>query len=291
MNISEFFRSQLQSLDGELTLVLPRVHAPKPDDEAIHDLRVTIRRLRVLLKLGRAPYGRFYADAVRAGFTRLHRSTGLLRDEEVLHETLAKLNVRDAAFASWKTSRLARERLLRRRAVQLLHSGALEESREMLAALVRLPVKPKHDDDLSTFARKEVLRAQKKVEGLRDTPATDTAGLHELRIAYKGLRYAVEMMQGALPIDLAALAKPAATFQKRLGELHDLDMAIASIGRARGIPAPTRSRVLAALRRARKVSVDRYISEMRPQAELTRKPAEATLKGAQRGLRRNESSK
>ncbi len=264
MNVSDFFRTQLQSLDEELSVVLPRVLAPKPDDEAIHDLRVTIRKLRVLLKLGRVPYGRFYADAVREGFTRLHRSTSLLRDEEVLHETLAKLALRNNAFTAWKAARMARERLLRRRATNLLRSGALEESREMLRALVKLPIKPKQDDDLSTFARKETLRAQKKVELRRDASIADIAGLHELRIAYKGLRYAAEMMQGALPIDLVALARPAATFQKRLGELHDLDMAIASIRRARGMTVTTRARVLAALSLSRKTSVARYISEMRP---------------------------
>jgi CHAD domain-containing protein len=266
MMISDFFRKQFEQLDSELTAVLPRVHARAPDDEAIHDLRVTIRKVRVLLKLARAPYGRFYANAVRDGFTRLHRSTSLLRDEEVLHETLAKLHVRDRAFRTWQDRRRARERMLRRRVVALLHSGALEESRELLRALVKLPVKPRHDGDLSTFARKETHRAQKRVERLRDTPAADTTGLHALRIAYKGLRYAAEMMQPALPIDLGALAKPAATFQKRLGELHDLDMALGSIGRARGMPHATRARVLCALRRARKVSVDRYLSEMRPAA-------------------------
>ena len=274
MNLSEFFRTQLQILDGELGEALPRVLAPKPDDEAIHDLRVAIRKLRVLLKLGRKPYGRFYADAAREGFTRLHRSTSLLRDEEVLHETLAKLHVRDAAFTTWKKARLARERLLRRRAVVLLRSGILEESRDMLHALLRLPVKPSHDGDLSTFARKETHRAQRSVESLRDMAVDDITGLHELRIAYKGLRYAAEMMQAALPIDLAVLAKPAATFQKRLGELHDFDMAIASIGRARGMPVITRTRVLAALRRARKASVDRYVSEMRPAAPIGAPPAE-----------------
>lgn len=274
MILSDFFRTQFQMLDHELTIVLPRVHARQSDDEAIHDLRVTIRKLRVLLKLARAPYGRFYANAARDGFTRLHRSTSLLRDEEVLYETLAKLKVRDPAFTAWKDARRVRERMLRRRAVQLLHSGALEESRELLRALVKLPVKPSHDGDLSTFARKETHRAQKRVEGLRDTPVADTAGLHALRIAYKGLRYAAEMMQPALPIDLAALAKPAATFQKRLGELHDLDMAIGSITRARGLPPATRARVLAALRRTRKVSVARYISEMRPAAPIVAPPAQ-----------------
>jgi CHAD domain-containing protein len=259
-----YLATKLGELDTKLGETLPRVLG-KADEEAIHDMRVAIRRLRVILKLARPIFGRFLVDAVRGGFTTVHRATGELRDEEVLEETLAKLPVRDRAFVEWRTRRKARERTLRNAVLRRLKAGELDRARTLLEALVILPVNPKKDRDLSRFARKCVERARDGVEKLRDVPTTDVVGLHDLRIAYKNLRYACEILETALPLDLAAQAKPAATFQKILGEIHDVDVAHASIMRARGLPPRTVMKVLAALAARRGELIVRYESEMSPQ--------------------------
>ena len=97
MTSAPFLAEKLQKLDEDLGQTLPRVLG-EVDSEAIHDMRVAIRRLRVILKLARPVYGRFLTDAVRQGFTDFHRATGVLRDEEVLEETLAASRWRDAQF-------------------------------------------------------------------------------------------------------------------------------------------------------------------------------------------------
>src|SRR2546430_9369557 len=88
-----FLAKQMRELAAELAKAFPRVKARTNDEEAIHDMRVALRRLRVVLKLSRAVFGRFHVEAIREAFTRVHRASGALRDEEVLRETLSGLGV------------------------------------------------------------------------------------------------------------------------------------------------------------------------------------------------------
>jgi CHAD domain-containing protein len=59
--------------------------------------------------------------------------------------------------------------------------------------------------------------------------------LHDLRIACKNLRYASELLRSSLPPERAHSEKPAARFQKHLGEVHDLDVAADIVRRARSL--------------------------------------------------------
>ena len=64
--------------------------------------------------------------------------------------------------------------------------------------------------------------------------------LHEMRIAAKRLRYAVELFQPCWPRSIATVAKRAARMQTALGDLHDCDVWIETLGkqmfRARKLP-------------------------------------------------------
>jgi len=253
---------RLRALDAALGETLPRVHGSL-DEEALHDMRVAVRKLRVLLRIARPIFGRFHADAVRAPFTDVHRATSALRDEEVLEGTLDKVLVKDNAFDGWRKRRKARERTLRRAALERLERGELERARVTLEALLSLPVNPKRRGQLGAFARECVERARREVERLRDTPPGDVAGMHALRIAYKNLRYAIEMFVQVLPSDVAAMGEPAKRFQQRLGDLHDLDVAIEVVGKSKLAPA-TRGRVLRALRTERASQVRRYLADAAP---------------------------
>jgi CHAD domain-containing protein len=255
---SAFVALRLRELDKAIAEAVPRVLGDT-DEEALHDLRVAIRRLRVLLKLARPLYSRFLADAVREPFTVFHRATSELRDEEVLEGTLASLALGDAAFHRWLVRRKQRERELRRKTIERLRSGELDAARRKLEALLELPTKPSRRQPLGAFARHAVISAQAKVEKLRDTPTSDAAGLHELRIAYKNLRYAAELLRDALPPDLRAVAEPAKKLQTLLGDLHDADVAIMVARTARNLAPATRAKVLRALRALRDKRVRDYL--------------------------------
>lgn len=254
---------KLRELDTALVAAIPRVVAAVDDDEAIHDLRVAIRRLRTMLKMARPLFGRWHSDAVRKAFADVMKATGDLRDEEVLEETLDGLS-EHPAFLTWLRARQARERKLRRAVVARIERGELDRARLMLKALLVFPFDPDRNMELSKFARRTVERARRTVEKGRDVPVDDMLGLHELRISYKELRYSIELLSEALPLDSRAMLEPAVVFQKRLGEIHDVDVANEVLTKARVLPEEAREEALQALARVREKRIGKYLRELDP---------------------------
>jgi CHAD domain-containing protein len=255
--------TRLRELDAALVATTPRVLAKESDDEAVHDLRVAIRRMRTLLKISRSLFGRWHTDVVRSAFADVMRATGALRDEEVLEETLTGA-AHGPGYQAWLRRRKTREAKLRRAVVARIERGELDRARLMLKALLVFPVAPDRDVDLARFARRTVERARRKVESRRDVEATDVTGMHDLRIAYKELRYSIELLADALPIDARAQLEPATVFQKRLGELHDVDVAIEVVRNARGLSELVRAEALASLASLRDKRVKKYLRELDP---------------------------
>ena len=124
-----------------------------------------------------------------------------------------------------------------------------------------MTVDPERDRSLAKLAQKAVAAALLKVTQLGAVPTGDAAALHQLRIAYKGVRYAAEILGSALPAGAVALAESAARFQKRLGEIHDLDVAASVIRRSKLLPPGDKERGLLALQGARRRAVAKYNAE------------------------------
>ena len=270
--------AKLRALDGALGEAAPRVVASgsgdELDPEAVHDLRVAIRRLRTLLKMARDLFGRWHTGVVRAAFAEVMRATGELRDEEVLEETLAGAAT-GPVYEDWLGQRKSREGKLRSAVVQRIERGDLERARLLLKALIVFPVEP---------ARKTVERSRRRVEKQRDVEPEDVLGMHDLRIAYKELRYSIELLSDALPIDARAQLEPATVFQKRLGELHDVDVAIDVVNQTRNLPDEQRAEALATLATMRAKRVRKYLREVDPlgaaqteRAEKAPRPAASAI--------------
>lgn len=268
-----YVTKKLRELDGAVKETAPRV-LRAADDEAIHDLRVAIRRMRTLLKMSRSLFGRWHTDVVRNAFREVMQATGELRDEEVLEETLADLSkaseAEDRELGAWIEERKPLEAALRQAVVARIERGDLDRARLLLKALLVFPVEPDRNEDLARFARRTVERARRKVESKRDVEVTDVVGMHDLRIAYKELRYSIELLADALPIDARAQLEPATVFQKRLGELHDVDMATEVIQEAKGLSPAARRQALSSLAALRTKRVAKYLKELDP---LARPPA------------------
>jgi CHAD domain-containing protein len=270
-----FLVGKLRLLDTRLAEVAPRALAGR-DENAVHDLRVALRRARVVLELGRGVLGKFHADEVRRALRDLQRATGDLRDEEVLLELLEPLASAAAApdVEAWIESRRRREKRLRSALRRMLRAGELDRGRRLLAALLAFRIRPTQDRRLSKVARRAVEDALEDVERRRGTPTDDAEGLHRLRIAYKRLRYTVETFVDALPADFAALAHAAARFQGRLGDLHDVDVALACVAGARALSEDARNHLQVALQKKRAERVAAYERELGA-AAIAPEPAQA----------------
>jgi CHAD domain-containing protein len=256
-----FVAAKAKALDVALGKAIRRVTS-NADEEAIHDMRVAMRRLRTLLRLARPLYGRFRTDAVRAAFSLVQSRTGDLRDEEAMEELFGGLGVEDPVFVEWRARRRARENKLRTTVIASLRAGELARARKLLSA------KPSRDEALARFARRAVTRARKNVDRKRDVPTSNVEQMHALRIRYKELRYAAEIFGEVLPLDLAALIAPAAKLQKRLGDIHDIDTALDVVSRARRLPPETRARIAGALVELRARKSKKYLEDMAPTIKL-----------------------
>jgi CHAD domain-containing protein len=259
--VGPYLTAKLRALDAALAQVAPRASAPN-DDEAVHDLRVAMRRTRTVLELGRPVLGRFHADEVRRELRDLQRTTGALRDEEVLLQLVASLGVSRPDVDRWLEAHRRRERHLRRVLVRSLRAGELDRGRRLLQAMLAFRIKPARNKRLPKFARRAVERARREVDRRRAAPVDDALGLHELRIACKRLRYTVETFADALGAEQLDLGARAVELQKRLGDLHDVDMAFAAIRRARALGNEARLALLDALVRRREACVARYQREI-----------------------------
>ncbi len=179
---------------------------------AVHDLRVSCRRLRVALELFAQRPGRLLADRVKE----LQDALGAVRD----------LHVQSAWLGSLKLPRLQafREVHLPARAAAL--DRALREFRartapgieEAIGALEgkgRLQGKP---------LRKELAGRLRKLRArLLRARSVEPEAAHRLRIAAKRLRYQLELLGPAFPRAAKGGLDELPPLQDALGELHDAD--------------------------------------------------------------------
>lgn len=259
--LSKIVVPKLDAWLDDLAGAIPRV-IEDTDSEAVHDLRVAMRRIRSLLRVVRPVFGEFYVNRIRGDMKQVAAATGSLRDEEVLSETIAALDLTEevrSAVGPWLAERTEREKALRTSVIELLSSGALEEPQAHLRALLRLPLLPGRDKDARAFARKVVFKAHEQVEVLRSGEVTNGVAMHELRIAYKRLRYSVEALTPALSPELRAWGQVAVKFQKVLGNLHDQDVAVDIVKTTKVMPVAVRDAVLAALADKRAQYAQQYL--------------------------------
>jgi CHAD domain-containing protein len=260
--VGPYLVEKLRSFDTRLGQVAPRVLSSIDDRDAVHDLRVALRRTRTLLEVARSVLGRFHVDEVRRALRDLQQATGALRDEEVLLELVGSLNVEHPDVKRWFSCRVRRERRLRRMLSRAIRIGELDRGRGQLQALLAFRAKPSRDRRLARFARRSVERACRRIEKRRAARLDAPEELHRLRIAYKRLRYTVEAFGDVLASDTLALAQPAARFQSRLGDLHDIDTTMQCVRRARLLSDAARIELLDALARAREQRSEVYAKEL-----------------------------
>jgi CHAD domain-containing protein len=255
--------------------------APAEDDdaeEAVHDFRVGMRRLRTALRTARKIYGRKRLRAIGDGLKRYGDVTSALRDEEVLRVTLAKLQVTDdvrATVTTWLARRAKQERVRRGDVVRLLRSGAvpaqvhkdgvaeLPSLEECLARLEKRLDRPKRGNQKAVdLGHRALADAKADIDAMGQVDAGDVTGMHTLRIRFKRLRYTAELFVPALAEEAEATAKAASRLQSKLGDLHDLDQALVRMARARGLSLDAREAVLEALQAARTAMAQKCVKEL-----------------------------
>ncbi len=233
-------------------LILERVHEmvkheagtrQGQDLEALHDMRVWSRRLREALEIfgfcfPQKVYDKIYqrvrqvtkalgaareADVAVEFFTNIHAQTQDLIERFALEDLLMRLTKDQQRERARMQDRLDRKAKV----------SALPE--EMTAVFQRLSAQPvsrqRGPRTAIRLARNLLSQRLNTVFAVRRalTGEDDVNGLHNLRIAVKKLRYALEVLEFAAGENAAGYLRFFKKLQTALGELHDRDVFIATV--------------------------------------------------------------
>ncbi|MTD09023.1 CHAD domain-containing protein [Serratia sp. YC16] len=199
--------TQLRRLELALNAALLRLQQA-PDSEALHDLRVCLRRIRSLLRPLRGSPGATRLDRAAAELGRL---TTPPRDLEVLIAELVRHRL------DWQAN--ARQSDFQARCRQLLAHPQLIDFPSLLHAW------PRRFRSTARHAAKHRLnrRLQRQQRQLHRALADTGYDRHRLRLLIKRLRYAAEAYPQRLPLSPCAAASLKAA-QNALGEWHDREV-------------------------------------------------------------------
>jgi len=202
------------------------------DIEALHDMRVASRRLREALEIFEfcfppKIYARLY-ERVR----RVTRALGRARDADVMVAYFSALLSAEQDLIEQFTlhdmlRRLARQQNRRRAEMQneldKVQPAELLPRFEKAFAAPSSPRGPRTalflTRRLSSLRLREVFTCRRAIKG-----ETDVEGLHNLRLAVKKLRYALETLDFAAGEHVKENLKFFKKLQTALGELHDRDV-------------------------------------------------------------------
>lgn len=187
--------------------------------EAVHDLRVALRRCRSMANGYRAFDGHPAWKEMRDEGRRLFRRLGALRDAQIQREWLRRLSTpKDAAGSTMDRHLSGEENRLKESASQAVHSfdhKAWRSWTRLLAARARrIPPESLAFQHLALelWSEARVLHCQ----ALRNR---SQAAFHRLRIGLKKFRYTVENF---LPARHEQWGTDLKELQDALGEMHDL---------------------------------------------------------------------
>ena len=205
------------------------------DPEFVHQARVAIRRLRSALRLFAPVLPTSFIEIYSPRWRTVAGSLGGARDWDVfLDETLAPLETAFPGDADLARVREKGEAIqAQAQASAGVTLGKPDYSQLLLAftaALFRLDSTPaaapasKADRKLTDFARRRLRRRARQIAQLAsDHGKMNATRRHEMRIAFKKLRYALEFFAPILPAKRLRQYQPAlAQIQDLLGQLNDL---------------------------------------------------------------------
>ncbi|MBI5109275.1 MAG: CHAD domain-containing protein [Rhodocyclales bacterium] len=207
------------------------------DPEYVHQMRVATRRLRAALRMFRPVLPAGLEDTLAGPLRDLMNSLGQARDLDVLVAEIVSPVVRaipddprltDLAGAITNRQYAVRN-AIRHALKQPAYGRLLLTASQLLhqSPFIDLPT-PKDDAPaLLPFADRRLRRLLRRIHELAESVRVEhPPTLHELRIAIKRLRYAVEFFGAAIPGKTGStVVKRLSGLQEELGQLNDLSSA------------------------------------------------------------------
>ncbi|HEY5997357.1 MAG TPA: CHAD domain-containing protein [Candidatus Deferrimicrobiaceae bacterium] len=206
-----------------------------PGEEAVHDLRVAIRRMLAFLALaerlpgGEMPFPREFRTSLKA----LMRPLGRLRDAHVKLIRIGQFVPHPGPCTRrYRIALLSDTDRWEETVARTLHRTRPGFLRKAFRAipLSPLPLHALEESALSQLRARETGVARLADDWLA-SPAPEP--LHEMRIAFKAYRYTAEAMASLLPGMTGDAEARLHAFQTLLGDIHDFDVLLADAGHFR----------------------------------------------------------
>lgn len=210
--------------------------AANADEEAIHDMRVAIRRVRAAFRVAGAYYKRKAIRFFRSELRTLADELGAARDLDVIINhglAFASSQLADAPnINAWLNHLRAQRTEAQQNLLAHLGSKRLDRFKEEFEAFLTEPGAAAQPGDHAAGTPRvcDVIpsaiwtqySAVRAYEAIVDPPLE---ALHALRIDFKRLRYLLEFFRGILGPSVERLIETATQAQDDLGLLHDATVA------------------------------------------------------------------
>ncbi len=208
---------------------------------SIHQLRVALRRLRVVLRAFEDCFDQRVQERATSKTRVLFRALGRVRELDVIErDVLLELQLAPPHDTGL---RIVRERLAKERARRLLRLQAALNQREVSALTRALDALTPRDiletgDKPRSRARRQLDKRLRLVLELAEGKTSNSQRLHALRKELKKLRYRVDVFGEIYARDAArAYAGLLSRLQDRLGVLNDVAVARAALCMRKGSSA------------------------------------------------------
>jgi CHAD domain-containing protein len=222
----DYFQKQHQHLDHYLALCFET-----PDDEVVHELRVSIKRIRAIFLFTEQLAGNenFDADRHYKPLRKLFRMAGKIRDVQVQQKLVA-----DYANTLNSTFNVYLEHLdkLEKRSISLffkdIEQGKTPHNLASISHIIENTMSPFLKEDIKTRAL-QILENQCDELRLKLVDIPNNKQLHQMRIIIKQMRYILGVIRKSdpsatgFPISLASLTEA----EVLLGKWHDRIVGIA----------------------------------------------------------------
>jgi CHAD domain-containing protein len=256
--------------------------AVNADIEALHDLRIAVRRMRALLRAFPKALAGTSATRINLDLQRLNRVLGLARDLDVWigfcsKESIAEQFTGHRLWAGFVAHQLELRRLQQATVRRHLQGSGFSGLRLRVGRLLRveLPGAGRSGPPLplgrpARRALAKNLRRVQKLAHLRHSRSPDK--IHRLRIVLRRVRYLSGFFDDALGRPIRKLYKRAHAVESVIGKIRDADLALARILSEGPTPPRLLVRQLEKLRQADAAELDgawRRLADPQFVAELT----------------------
>lgn len=214
-------RIVLEQVDKALDNLKPTV---RNKDEAIHDARVCVKKIRAILRLIRDSLGDKVYREEDIAYRDLARTLSKVRDNAAMLEVLDKLSehfsdqLSQDAFASVRLhlNRASRARKASRRSAMTIAARSLREARKRIEDWPAAG----HDQSLALGLRRVFKQGRRTFKAAHDDPKVK--GFHEWRKQVKHLLYQARVLRPIWETVMKALHAELKMLSEYLNEDHDL---------------------------------------------------------------------